>query len=261
MVNYYFVGASFDEYDMTKEFVAQGIWKLGWEGVEDNDSYKKMFRIFEQINPGDRIVIKAAFTRKFNLPFKNPRNKKCSVMTLKALGTVIENLGDGHTLKVNWDKDFEAKDWFFYTIQSTMWKPNLKLYETKELINFVEGESPQDYEWFIEKRNWIEREVNEEEIEEIYKKSDKEIEDKKELKIGLNKILFGPPGTGKTYSIQKFQEELLSGQKVIHSTSYNLDNLTWKDAIFLAFKENQFQDMRIRDFEASPIIKEYSKTK
>ena len=41
------------------------------------------------MKPGDKIAIKASFTKKYNLPFSN-RGKSVSCMRLKAVGTIIE---------------------------------------------------------------------------------------------------------------------------------------------------------------------------
>ncbi|MFS1351040.1 hypothetical protein ACLZX5_08555 [Enterococcus faecium] len=58
--------------------------------------------------------------------------------------------------------------------------------------------------------------------------------------IGWNRILCGPPGTGKTYSIDSYKKELgLTEQHVETDAKLNYDTLTWKDVIYLAFKRNE----------------------
>ncbi len=89
---YYLVGAFWDSdtpQDQTERFVKEGIWLNGY----DNKFLKEVKSVAE----GSKIAIKAAFVR----------NKKDSVMTIKARGTVTENLNDGQNLKVNWEKDFK----------------------------------------------------------------------------------------------------------------------------------------------------------
>lgn len=54
----------------------------------------------KSIQIGDRIAIKSSYTRKHDLPFDN-QGQTVSVMAIKAIGTVKENLGDGRTLKVD----------------------------------------------------------------------------------------------------------------------------------------------------------------
>src|SRR5690606_11803759 len=89
---YYLVGAFWDSdnpQDQTERFVKEGIWLNGYDN--------KFLKEVKSVAAGSKIAIKAAFVR----------NKKDSVMTIKARGTVKENLNDGQNLKVNWEKDFK----------------------------------------------------------------------------------------------------------------------------------------------------------
>ncbi len=78
---------------------------------------------------------------------------------------------------------------------------------------------------------------------------------------GWNRILYGPPGTGKTYSISEIKNSLIEGQTTSSKASLSLENFSWREAIFLAFKHNKYQPMRIKEIELADIMKEYSKTK
>ena len=104
---------------------------------------------------GDKIAIKASTTQKTNLPF-NAKNHTISKNIIKARGTVVANRGDGRTIEVEWENDFKPKDWYFYTSRGTVWR--LKLdedYRLKEyaqrLVDFIWKDTPQDYEWFLER--------------------------------------------------------------------------------------------------------------
>lgn len=89
--SYWFVGAAYDGVDQTSRFVETGIWEINPE-ANQIDSVKF-------IEAGDRIAIKSTYTRKNELPFDN-RGHTVSVMLIKAIGTVIENVGGGNSLKV-----------------------------------------------------------------------------------------------------------------------------------------------------------------
>lgn len=86
------------------------------------------------------------------------------------------------------------------------------------------------------------------------------IVDEKIENIGLNTILYGPPGTGKTYRIREYKETLLSEQNVV-AQRYNLEGLSWKDAIYLAYNEKKFRSLSIKNIENTDVIRAYSKTK
>ena len=82
---YWFVGSIYDgTADQTERFLQEGIWENGYE-----DKYLDTVR---SIRPGDRIAIKASYTRKKNLPF-NSRGNTASVMAIKAVGTVERSIG------------------------------------------------------------------------------------------------------------------------------------------------------------------------
>lgn len=152
---YYFVGASFGNEDQTKRFIKQEKWELGWLGEEDNSQYKKMMLKLNEMNAGDKIIIKSTYTQKYALPFDNPNGEYVSVMKLKAFGTITENLHDGHTVKVEWHQDFQPKEWYFSTGRETIWDVSeASLQVSRRLIDFVEKDVPQDFAWFLNQPEW-----------------------------------------------------------------------------------------------------------
>ncbi len=110
-IQYWFVGAAWSEGDQLSRFLEQGIWQNGYE-----EKFADQVRDMKQ---GDRIAIKSAFVRKRDLPFGS-RGQSVSVMRIKAIGTVTRNHGDGQTVDVEWEPDFEPKEWYFYTYRSTL---------------------------------------------------------------------------------------------------------------------------------------------
>ncbi|MBP2026100.1 McrB family protein [Peptoniphilus stercorisuis] len=153
--NYYLVGSMMNNVDYTEKFIEEGEWELGYFGEEDNEQYKRMLNIYNQIKPGDIMVIKSSYTRKNNLPFPNPTNQYVSTMNLKAKGIVKENLKDGHTILVDWDKDFKQREWYFFTSRDTMWNLSDSKYQSaKKLIDFIDFDKEQDYKWFLNQPAW-----------------------------------------------------------------------------------------------------------
>jgi 5-methylcytosine-specific restriction protein B len=97
---------------------------------------------------GDRIAIKAMFTRKHDLPFDN-RGHTVSAMTIKATGTVVKNHGDGRSVEVMWDAAPQnTRNWYFYTYQPTIWHLKKERELAQHLIRFVFYGEPQDYGYF-----------------------------------------------------------------------------------------------------------------
>ena len=111
----WFVGSSFEggRDDQTERFIREGIWINGCE--------EKYTDLVKSVRVGDRIAMKSAYTRKRNLPFDN-KNNLISVMGIKAIGTVTENPGDGHNLKVAWTALNPHREWYFSTSRTTIWR-------------------------------------------------------------------------------------------------------------------------------------------
>lgn len=145
----WFVGASWDGEDQIEEFLANGVWRNGYDQGPTLDEVR-------EVRAGDRIAIKASFTQRHNLPFAY--NGTASVMRIKAVGVVTENPGDGRTLKVDWDPEHQPRDWYFYTNRETIWavRPGSNELADK-LLAFTFGGVPQDYDWFLEQPYWRDR--------------------------------------------------------------------------------------------------------
>lgn len=145
----WFVGATYGGIDdMTPQFLAEGIWK--------NGSQKRYLDVVRSIQVGDRIAIKSSYTRKYGLPFDN-RGQTVSVMAIKAIGTVKENLGDGRTLKVDWKPFDPPREWYFFTSRVTVWRVLPGDWATDALIGFTFEGKVQDINRFRNAPYWRER--------------------------------------------------------------------------------------------------------
>jgi 5-methylcytosine-specific restriction enzyme B len=145
----WFVGATYGGTDdQTPRFLQEGIWENGYQD--------KYFDAVKSIQVGDRIAIKSSYTRKHDLPFDN-RGQTVSVMAIKAIGTVKENLGDGRSLKVDWKPFDPPREWYFYTNRSTVWRVLPGDWTTDALIGFTFEEKAQDINRFRNAPYWRER--------------------------------------------------------------------------------------------------------
>jgi 5-methylcytosine-specific restriction protein B len=220
--SYWFVGAIWNrDEDQLPRFLEEGIWQNGYQD--------QLLDLVREIRPGDLIAVKATCTKKRGLPF-NVGGKPVSVMRIKATGTVLENVGDGRTVRVDWDAPVESRDWYFYTYRTTIVKADTESPSCSRLINFTFRGVPQDYAWFLNVPYWREKyqvdqvdisvdtppdpvlTEDEETPEEIPQYTVQHIVDEgcflssTELTDILdrwekkkNLILQGPPGTGKTW--------------------------------------------------------------
>jgi 5-methylcytosine-specific restriction protein B len=148
--NCWFVGAAYDGVrDQTARFIEEGIWENGYD-----DRY---IAHVKSMQPGDRIAIKATYTRKNNVGF-DTRGNTVSVMAIKAIGTILENPGNGKFVKVVWTPLEPVRKWYFFTYRGTIWKvvPGAR-WHNDALIAFTFDNQPQDIDSFRNDPYWRQR--------------------------------------------------------------------------------------------------------
>lgn len=151
--NYWFLGACRDgNDDLSEYFINSGTWLYYGQN-------NKEINLIQSIQTGDRIAIKTAYVQKNKLPFDN-KGYPIPVLKIKAIGTVLQNPGDGKSLKVDWDKNFSEKKWYFYTKPKTIWKVIPSNWQDEELINFTFHNQLQDINRFCNAPYWQKRFCN-----------------------------------------------------------------------------------------------------
>ena len=145
----WFVGASYGGTDdQMPRFLAEGIWENGYDD--------KLLDVVRSMRPGERIAIKSSYTRKHGLPFDS-RGRAVSVMGIKAVGTITENLNDGKRVKVDWAKVEPVREWYFYTHRATIWRVLPGEWMNDALLAFAFDGKPQDVDRFRNEPFWRER--------------------------------------------------------------------------------------------------------
>lgn len=146
---FWFVGASYDRTnDQTARFLTDGIWENGYD-----DRYLDQVK---SMRPGQRIAIKSTYTQKHHLPF-DAKGQPVSVMAIKAIGTITENMQDGKRVKVDWEKVDPPRIWCFYTNRLTVWRVEPTDWCTEGLIDFTFKGQAQDIDRFRNAPYWKER--------------------------------------------------------------------------------------------------------
>lgn len=230
-VDHWYVGASWRGEDQTDRFLQEGIWQNGYDD--------KFSGLVAQMKAGDRIAIKASFTRKNDVPFEN-HGRAASVMRIKAIGTITKNHGDGKTVEVDWHELELPKDWYFYTFRTTVARARTEDDDrAKKLVAFTFHNATQDHGYFLSQPYWAEQfspEVDPLSVSEADEAAEDDgtdlpdirpytVEDiiheggflGRETMSGLldrlsfkkNLILQGPPGTGKTWLAKRLAKALI----------------------------------------------------
>ncbi|WP_343347998.1 AAA family ATPase [Sphingomicrobium sp. XHP0239] len=175
------VTARSGEEDGTTRFVQREEWSLlNDSGSAYNDRMRAM-------QVGDHIAMRHYFHQSDDLPF-DANGGRVSGMRFTALGTITEVSEDGVRVGVDWEEWAEARTWYLYTNNGTVWRlsdPGEN--ETADRLRrfLLEGEE-QDIEWFLAQPYWRDRLFPSTHEKDITMKP-------------TNLILYGPPGTGKTY--------------------------------------------------------------
>lgn len=142
----WFVGANINGEDQTERFIKEGIWI--------NQSDKMRDKVLE-MQPGDKIAIKAAYVQKYNVPFEN-YDKPVSTMSIKAIDTITHNNGDGKEIKVDWQICLPEKKWYFYTHRKAVWEVKVNDHDWRpgKLLAFTFLDEPQPIERFLQHPFW-----------------------------------------------------------------------------------------------------------
>lgn len=187
---YYLVGAFWDSdtpQDQTERFVKEGIWINGYNN--------KFIKDVKNVATGSKIAIKAAFVR----------NKKDSVMTIKARGVVIENMNDGQNLIVDWEKNFEPFEVAFGGYMTTI-KEVKKIVHIDAIWNNIHNFRDEFILWLG--KNKIEN-------------SNADNSYVTALDMLCEILPYNIYETSNTSQIQLLYEELLKEQKVVGGKYYN----------------------------------------
>ena len=145
----WFVGSSYGGTDdQSPRFLSEGIWENGHD--------HKHLDLVKSMRPGERIALKSSYTRKNSLPFDN-RGTAVSVIGIKAIGEITENLNDGKKVKVDWIKFDSVRKWYFYTHRSTIWRVEPGKWTNDALIAFAFEGAPQDFDLFRNDLFWQQR--------------------------------------------------------------------------------------------------------
>ena len=142
----WFVSAQSILDDPTERFIRERIW----ETKSDNDKEK-----IRDAKAGDRIVLKEAYIRKNNIPFDSNGNN-VHVMVIKATGRILANQGNGR-LSVDWTPCEPAREWYFYTSFTSVWKVLPGMWVADALIAFAFEGKGQDIERFRCDPWWFEK--------------------------------------------------------------------------------------------------------
>jgi 5-methylcytosine-specific restriction protein B len=210
----WFVSAHIGNDYQLPRFLEEGIWEQSGTFERDQEFVKSM-------RPGERIAVKSFYVRKQGLPF-DTGGKAVTMMAIKAIGTILENMNDGRRVRVQWHPVEPEREWYFYTYRRTIWRVTPGQWMPDALIAFAFDGAEQDYGRFVD--FWYPERVQRPDRE-LLSTDDYTIDDllrdgafltRSELEQMLatwrsrkNLILQGPPGTGKTWLARRLAHALI----------------------------------------------------
>lgn len=254
-LNHWFVGAAWDDGDQTARFLSDGIWQNGNE--------EKFSNLVRQMKQGDKIAIKATYTRKNDVPFEN-RGRTVSAMRIKAIGTITRNRGDGQTVDVEWQEIDPPREWFFYTYRTTVVRARFEDDDmARQLVAFTFDGTVQDYARFLAHPYWADKYAEDVEPLSAIEEEERAVGDSdgapvepygiediideggflsRDALVGIlarlttkkNLILQGPPGTGKTWLAKRLGKALIGrrnpGTEQLRSVQFH-PSLSYEDFV------------------------------
>ena len=128
-------------------------------------------------------------------------------MGVKAIGTVTSNAGDGVNISVDWDGDFEPTTLFLYTYRRTI--DRLNHLKWPRVVRWIFSGEPQPLEELelLYEQQAISNDETDEELSNDLTGNSNATGNKPLIHTGsgyhepINRILYGPPGCGKTYHL------------------------------------------------------------
>ncbi len=134
---YWFVDAFWEGNDQTDRFLEQGIWECGRDGEE----YRKQVL---SMRPGDWVALKVFPDKRHPLD-----GGEEPAMQIKATGRIAENPQDGKSLKVDWGKGYEPRNWYFFAYSRAIWQVEPTDWYRRNLIRFALFGEPQQVNRFL----------------------------------------------------------------------------------------------------------------
>lgn len=136
------VSANIGNEDKTEEFLKGGYWSLN-EGLPS---------LALEMQPGERIAMKSPIVRKVDdVPFEN-YDIPVSSMSIKARGSIRSVESD--RVLVDWDPDFTARDWYFFTHRHPVWRLSPNNRWSPHLARFIFEDEEQDIDAFLNSEFW-----------------------------------------------------------------------------------------------------------